>query len=69
MARFQSREEYDRWRAAQQGGTPAPAAAEGEAAPAEQVYDGPPPGSRRAGPPCFYRGKAAAGLLSRQLCQ
>ena len=50
MARFQSREEYERWRAGQQGGAPAPAPAEveaaPEAAPGDQVYDGPPPGSR-----------------------
>ena len=45
MARFQSREEYERWRAGQQGDAdPRPAA---DAAPAEgdQVYDGPAPGS------------------------
>jgi uncharacterized Tic20 family protein len=44
MSRFQSKEEYERWRAAQKGeGAPG---AEAEAAPAgEQVYDGPAPGS------------------------
>jgi uncharacterized Tic20 family protein len=45
MARFQSREEYERWRTAQNGGTPAPAPAAGEAVRPEQLYDGPPPGS------------------------
>ena len=44
MPRFQSKEEYEKWRASQRG-EPAPASAEGEA-PAEQVYDGPAPGSR-----------------------
>jgi len=46
MARFQSREEYERWRAGQRGGTPATAVPEVEAASVEQVYDGPPPESR-----------------------
>ena len=51
MPRFQSREEYERWRAGQQGAEPAPpppeAAAETEdSTPQEQVYDGPAPGSQ-----------------------
>lgn len=46
MPRFQSKEEYERWRAAQKGGEPAPAPLEAEPPPGEQVYDGPPPGSR-----------------------
>jgi uncharacterized Tic20 family protein len=55
MGRFQSREEYERWRATQRGDAPPPVAAEeydavpaeqDAAAPAEQVYDGPAPGSR-----------------------
>jgi uncharacterized protein len=45
MPRFQSKEEYEKWRASQRGDEPAPASADGEA-PAEQVYDGPAPGSR-----------------------
>jgi uncharacterized Tic20 family protein len=45
MARFQSREEYERWRAGQQGEAPRPPEAE-DSAPAEQIYDGPEPGSR-----------------------
>jgi len=49
MARFQSREEYERWRAGQQGDPPPAADAPVEAydsVPAEQMYDGPAPGSR-----------------------
>jgi uncharacterized protein len=48
MARFQSREEYERWRSGQQEGGAPPAPAQADDAPAEQeqVYDGPPPGSR-----------------------
>lgn len=48
MARFNSKEEYEQWRAAQRGGGagPVPGPSEGaNAVPAEQVYDGPPPGS------------------------
>lgn len=47
MPRFQSKEEYERWRAGQRGeASPAPSA-HAEAAPAaEQVYDGPAPGSQ-----------------------
>jgi uncharacterized protein len=44
MSRFQSKEEYERWRATQKG-EESPGA-EAEASPAgEQVYDGPAPGS------------------------
>ena len=46
MARFQSREEYERWRAAQQAGGRPEAAEDAGPAPAEEVYDGPAPGSR-----------------------
>jgi uncharacterized protein len=53
VARFQSKEEYEAWRAAQRGEAPpmAVAAADDGAAPAaeearaEQIYDGPAPGS------------------------
>ena len=44
MPRFQSREEYERWRAGQQG-APAEAVETAAAEEGEQVYDGPPPGS------------------------
>jgi uncharacterized protein len=44
MGRFQSKEEYERWRATQRGESPPPA---DEGAPAEeQIYDGPEPGSQ-----------------------
>jgi len=52
MARFQSREEYERWRASQESGVASDPAAGGQvggeepAAAAEQVYDGPAPGSQ-----------------------
>jgi len=51
MARFQSREEYERWRASQESGVAPEAATDeqpgGEEAPAaEQIYDGPAPGSQ-----------------------
>lgn len=46
MGRFQSKEEYEQWRASQRGGEPAPPPADLPSAPAEQVYDGPAPGSR-----------------------
>jgi uncharacterized Tic20 family protein len=46
MGRFQSKEEYERWRATQRGKEPPPAASEEGAAPAEQIYDGPEPGSQ-----------------------
>lgn len=49
MPRFQSREEYERWRAGQQGAEPAPPPPPPEAedsTPQEQVYDGPAPGSQ-----------------------
>jgi uncharacterized protein len=50
MGRFQSKEDYERWRAAQRGEAPVAAAPEAladtaDAAPADQVYDGPAPGS------------------------
>ena len=47
MPRFQSKEEYEQWRASQRGeALPAPSV-DADAAPAtEQVYDGPAPGSR-----------------------
>jgi uncharacterized Tic20 family protein len=44
MGRFQSREEYERWRATQRGDEAAPA--EEGTPPAEQIYDGPEPGSQ-----------------------
>lgn len=46
MPRFQSKEEYERWRATQRDGAAASAPLEAEPPPGEQVYDGPPPGSR-----------------------
>ena len=48
MPRFQSKEEYEKWRARPSGGEPAPASGDGEAEAAggEQIYDGPTPGSR-----------------------
>lgn len=46
MPRFQSKEEYERWRASQRGEEAPAASADADAAPAaEQVYDGPAPGS------------------------
>ncbi len=53
MSRFASREEYQRWRASQ-GGAPvdagqepaAPEVPQEEAPPADQIYDGPAPGSQ-----------------------
>lgn len=45
MARFQSKEEYERWRSSQRGGQSAPPPADAPSAPAEQIYDGPAPGS------------------------
>jgi uncharacterized Tic20 family protein len=46
MPKFQSKEEYAQWRASQRGEAPPPSSADAEGAPAaEQVYDGPPPGS------------------------
>jgi uncharacterized Tic20 family protein len=44
MGRFQSREEYERWRSTQRGGEAAPP--DEGSAPAEQIYDGPEPGSQ-----------------------
>lgn len=44
MGRFQSREEYERWRQTQRGEEAAPP--EEGAPPAEQIYDGPEPGSQ-----------------------
>ena len=49
MPRFQSKEEYEKWRATQRGDEPAGASGGGEAEAAaggDQVYDGPAPGSR-----------------------
>jgi len=47
MPKFQSKEEYAQWRASQRGEAPPPPSADAEGAPAaEQVYDGPAPGSR-----------------------
>ena len=46
MGRFQSKEEYEQWRSSQRGGEPSPPPADAPAAPAEQIYDGPAPGSR-----------------------
>jgi hypothetical protein len=46
MGRFQSREEYERWRTTQAGSEPAPPPPDAEAPPEEQVYDGPALGSR-----------------------
>jgi uncharacterized Tic20 family protein len=45
MGRFQSKEEYERWRATQRGGEPPPPPVDTDAPAAEQVYDGPAPGS------------------------
>jgi uncharacterized Tic20 family protein len=45
MGRFQSKEEYERWRATQRGGEAPPPPADAGSAQAEQVYDGPAPGS------------------------
>jgi uncharacterized protein len=47
MPKFQSKEEYARWRASQRGEAPPPPSSDAEGAPAaEQVYDGPAPGSQ-----------------------
>jgi uncharacterized Tic20 family protein len=47
MPRFESKEEYERWRASQRGeAAPAPSANPEVAAASEQVYDGPAPGSQ-----------------------
>ena len=47
MPRFESKEEYARWRASQRGeAAPAPSANPEVAAASEQVYDGPAPGSQ-----------------------
>jgi uncharacterized Tic20 family protein len=45
MGRFQSKEEYERWRATQRGDEPPSPPVDADAPPAEQVYDGPAPGS------------------------
>ena len=46
MGRFQSKEEYERWRATQRSDEPPPPPVDAEAPSTEQVYDGPAPGSR-----------------------
>ena len=47
MPKFQSKEEYAQWRASQRGEAPPAPTADAEGAPAaEQVYDGPAPGSQ-----------------------
>ena len=47
MPRFESKEEYARWRASQRGeAAPAPSANPEVSAASEQVYDGPAPGSQ-----------------------
>jgi uncharacterized Tic20 family protein len=45
MGRFQNKEEYERWRASQRGAEPPPPPMDAGSAQAEQVYDGPAPGS------------------------
>jgi uncharacterized Tic20 family protein len=45
MGRFQSKEEYERWRATQRGAEPPPPSVDAVPAQGEQVYDGPAPGS------------------------
>src|SRR4029078_10099393 len=45
VARFQSKEEYERWRSSQRGGEPAAPPADDPSAPAAPVYAGHPPGS------------------------
>ena len=62
MPRFQSKEDYARWRATQRGDSPAPqsseAAAEPGGAPEGDIYDGPSPGSAEFS----NRSRAQAGL-------
>lgn len=45
MGRFQSKEEYERWRATQRADEPPPPPVDADASPAEQIYDGPAAGS------------------------
>ena len=62
MGRFQSKEEYAQWRATQRGGQAPPPMTDTEAPPAEQVYDGPAPGSQE------FQGRRlqTAGLASER---